>query len=267
VRIAVFTPRQESYQTLRWALSSRPRAGPPIPLHPGSGWQEILLLLREGGCDVVVVDPDPGPHSSMPSPSVLELEQLRVAAGHGKVVLYTHSVPKGTGSPGPGGREGFPYRLDGNGEDDVVSVRRALATAAVRRAMWEEAVSWEELVGTERFLRLVDLLAPWPRPKGVACVAKRACASDRSVRRRLRELGLPPPRELVGWGVLMEAHFLANLVDLSHRELALHLGYEGGSRSLHSLSERLAGLPLEPVLESGAYPRVAASLQARLAGT
>jgi hypothetical protein len=76
---------------------------------------------------VVVVDADPGPHSSMPSPSVLELEQLRVAAGHGKVVLVTHSVPKGTGSPGPRDREGFPYRPDGNGEDDVVSVRRALA--------------------------------------------------------------------------------------------------------------------------------------------
>jgi hypothetical protein len=214
---------------------------------------------------VVVVDPDRGPHSSMPSPSVLELEQLRVAAGHGKVVLYTHSVPKGTGSAGPGGRGGFPYRLDGNGEDDVVSVRRALATAAVRRAMWEEAVSWEELVGTERFLRLVDLLAAWPRPKGVACVAKRACASDRSARRRLREEGLPPPRELVGWGVLTEAHFLAKLVEWSHRELALHLGYDGGSRSLRRLSERLAGLPLELVLESGSYPRVAAPLQARLA--
>lgn len=213
---------------------------------------------------MVVVDPDPGHHSSMPSLSVLELEQLRVAAGHGKVVLVRHSLPKDTGSPGPRDREGFPYRLDGNGEDDVVSVRRALATAAVRRAMWEEAVSWEELVGTERFLRLVDLLAAWPRPKGVACVAKRACASDRTVRRRIRELGLPPPRELVGWGVLMEAHFLGKLVDLSHRELALHLGYDGGTRSLRRLSERLAGLPMEILLESGTYPRLTASLQACL---
>jgi len=213
---------------------------------------------------VVVVDPDPGHHSSMPSPSVLELEQLRVAAGHGKVVLYTHSVPKGMGSPGPRELAGFPYVLEGNRSDEPIFLRRALATAAVRRAMWEEAVSWAELVGTERFLRLVDLLAAWPRPKGVACVAKRACASDRTVRRRIRELGLPPPRELVGWGVLMEAHFLASLVDLSHRELSLHLGYEGGSRSLRRLSERLAGLPMEILLESGAYPRLTASLQARL---
>jgi len=63
----------------------------------------------------------------------------------------------------------------------------------------------------------------------------------------------------------MEAHFLGKLVDLSHRELALHLGYEGGSRSLRRLSERLAGLRLEILLESGAYPHLAASLQARLA--
>ena len=63
----------------------------------------------------------------------------------------------------------------------------------------------------------------------------------------------------------MEAHFLGKLVDLSHRELALHLGYEGGSRSLRRLSKRLLGLPLGLVVDSGAYPHLAASLQARLA--
>ena len=213
---------------------------------------------------MAVVDPDPGTHSWMPSPSALELEQLRVAAGYGRVVVHTNALPEDTGSPRPTDWEGFPYRLGGDWNDEPIFLRRALATAAVRRAMWEEAVSWEEWIGSERFLRLVDLLAAWPRPKGVACVAKKACVSGRTLRRRIRELGLPPARELVGWGVLMEAHFLANLVELSHRELAVHLGYEGGARSLRRLSEGLAGLPLQLLLDSGTYPRLATSLQARL---
>jgi hypothetical protein len=206
---------------------------------------------------------DPGDHAWMASPSVLELEYLRVAAGHGKVVLYANSLPTGAGRERPMAWGGFPYVLDRDHYDEPATVRRAVATAALRKALWEEGATWRECIGPERFPLLVDLLTAWPRPRRVGCLASRRYAAERTLRERLGKLALPCPRDLMGWSLLLEAHFLVSLVHLSHRELAIHLGY-GEARTLRRLSERLAGIPLGMLLQPGAFPQLAGSLRTRL---
>jgi hypothetical protein len=202
----------------------------------------------------------------MASPSVLELEHLRAAAGHGKVVLYTHSLPTGAGRERPMDWEGFPYVLARAHDDEPLSLRRAVATAALRKALWEEDARWRECIGPERFLLLVQLLATWPRPRRVGCLATRQYAAERTLRERLAKLALPSPRDLMGWAVLLEGHFLTSVLHLSHRQLAIHLGYDE-ARTLRRLSERVAGLPLDLLLQPGAFPQLARSLRTRVAAS
>lgn len=227
MRIDVFVPAGLAQQRLHSAF--RPRKGllPSVDLHFCLSSSQVLERIAAGACDLAVVDPfaNSGTQSSLE----VNTTHLQEAAERGSVVVLSSvSPPPGTSRWGHL-LAGFPIVLLQNYDDDPLTLRRAVATAAVRRALMVNREALSDLAGSGRTALLLVLLPQWPRPRGVTCLAHSFALSERGLRAMMQRNQLPSPRALRAASLMLEAHFLRRVGVMSRRAMALHLGYEDAS--------------------------------------
>jgi len=255
MRIAALLDDPRAYRTLRLALtipSSRPlRARPRASFHACASWEELMGRARRELVEVAVVDPLFGTTPrAQPGAVFRELERLGRVLGGERIVLFVRGGEEAPILLRDLARAGFPFRLRVETDGDPAALLRVLARVGVHLWIGEWRVRLGEWLGEEAVELLLRIASVWPPPATVHGLARRLHRSPATLRRHLKEAGLPPPACLLAWLHLLEAVRLRDLGVEGRTALAELLGYEEPA-SLSRLARRVVGMPLREILADG----------------
>jgi AraC-like DNA-binding protein len=204
------------------------------------------------------VDPWFGASDPRRDVQLLELEALKRVVGAGGIVLYASSTGKGLNALRAIHPKEFPFLITQGIDDDPRSILRVLARSLVRRRIRTVFSADEDLSRLEAETIILEAVAGWPPPDTVQDLARELSASESTLRRTCKKVGIRSPRTLLRWSRALEAVALHSLGVRRRAQVAHVLGLAGSSslvRLLRDLTGRpvgeiLADASLEPMLDS-----------------
>lgn len=242
LRIAALVGDPWDRDAIRKALRSRPSAASALPLQFMDSWPELLSEACKPRT-VVLVDPesDKGPTHY--------LGLLHEACSPHRVVLYmTASTPPDV-MRRTDHHHDFPLRVHTVDAGDILD---ALAIAG-SAALFDAAIEGATDLSAEARRILRTILTVGDRSWGIHGIASRLHTSNRHLRRRCHEFGLPPPSRLIGWSRMCRLAALSALGVRRPSDLAEGVGYVDVRSvdhvSLTILRERWGDIDLEDMVE------------------
>lgn len=192
------------------------------------------------------------------------LETASKALGNLPILLYGDFRGRSAAEIARLGAVVGPSRLITRGVDDAWwQLRAALlaATSAVGRSKAFAELLTTSPLETRRVLRAALECAVSAR--SVEALAESLELRPRTLRRRLRRVGLPPPGELLQWCLLFHVSELIDRRGLTVNRVALALGFESGS-DLRRIFRRLLAVPPTTVTQRGGLECVIRKFERRI---
>lgn len=260
IEIVTLLP-EGSLEKIRRATGTLSRThGGSYRIVPVNQWKEL-----RGACvampAICVLDP------SLTDEGLSLLEALQGELGRIPLVLYSDFRGLSAADLARLGRVVAPSRILTRGVDDDGWRLKATLIATSSAVGRSEALT--ELFSTfSPGIRRVLFAAMDCAVSGrsVEVLADRLEAKPRTLRRRLRRAGLPPPGELLQWCLLFHASELTGRLGLPVNRVALALGLDSGS-NLRRVYRRLLASTPSAVARSGGVEVVAARFRKRLAAS
>ena len=258
MRIDVCSRNPTVRQSIRMAVAQGPLAASGrLKFH--REWADLLQAARSDTLDVVVVSA----WGSVGTPRFTEdFELLAEAVAPWKVIAYLDEVGRAAAAVGALARVGiFRYLMIGV-DDQGPQVRRALAAASSHGTLQDYLASVGFHLDPQAQCLLNAVFGAWPPPRDIGELVRRLGTSERTLRRRAAEAGLPRPKRIHQWLMLSQAVALHRIGVGSVAGLAFHLGLSDPS-SLSRVCRGLTGRPIGDVLKETDAERIIHDLAAR----
>jgi len=214
-----------------------------VKIHFPSGWKSVQSRAIRNQFDLAVIDPGFGHRVGVGRPDMIALEELVEVAGSARVVFYVDPDRMAPRDLSLLGLNPMPPLILMNVDDHPNSLLRALLTANRNGMISRFDHLLRGRFGAEGYELLAAFTGAWPSQTDVARLCSGLGLSPRTLRRRFQRLGLPRPKEVLGWLQLLGAIELRWAGMSSAGRIARLVG-RSDIASLAHLSKRLTGFPL-----------------------